>query len=220
MIRSLPSNAQICLLLNKEGESDHLTDIRMEQEQHRTTVSRLWTYAPGTFSFARARNLCDEMATSDWIFWIDCDEMLSPAQHAGIYDSITRVGGGVAGFMAGQASLSLYEKLIGKTDRGTYINIAQCRLYRNHHGFKWEGHAHEQIITSIRRGGYSIIETTLTVIHNGYSGSPESLKGKLRRNTSLIGRWLREHDESHELFSFYSDIWSRDFQALTTLENT
>lgn len=218
MIRSLPANAQICVLFNQEGKEEQLSELEIKTEAQRTLRSKMWTYKAGEFSFAKARNLCDELATKDWIFWIDCDELLAQAQHDGIAEA-TKYGGGVGGFSCGQASYTAYEKLIGN-GASPYINTGQLRLYRNKHGFQWIGHAHEQIATSIKSAGYSVIDTTITIIHNGYSVDESQLISKLERNTSLIGRWLQENiaDQQTDLWKFYRDLYARDIQGLIKME--
>lgn len=217
MMRSLPSNAQVCVLLNEQGTVDSMTDVLVQGNDQRTVRSRKWTYLPKTFSFAEARNRCHDMTTKDWVFWIDCDELLVRDQHDGLLDCINAHGGGIGGFVAGQASLSMYDNLLSSDKEPSYHNIKQVRLYRTNCGFKWEGYAHEQILYSIRDRGYAVIDTTLTVVHNGYSGESSVLLKKLVRNTTLIGRWLYEHDE-HPLYKFYREIYSRDLAGLIQLE--
>ena len=218
MLRSLPKNAEVCILLNKQGREHHVSDVTEHTDEHHTIRSREWTYEKGKFSFAQARNLCGQMATKEWIFWMDCDEYLCEQQHEGIAEATLRHGGGVGGFMAGQASLSCYKKLIGEANENEYFNIGQLRMYRNTPEFYWEGYAHEQIAHTIRGAGYSIVDTTITIAHNGYSGDPEVLKKKLVRNTTLIGRWLAENNEEHGLHTFYRDTYVRDLTALIKME--
>ena len=217
MMRSLPEDAQVCILMNEEGTEESLSELKVQDCPKRTIRSKTWTYAPKTFSFAKARNLCHELATKEWVFWLDCDEVIAHVQHDGIKQATAIHGGGVGGFIAGQASMSVFDKLFGATE-AAYNNIAQLRMYRTNCGFEWEGHAHEQIVPSIRKRGYTIVESTITVIHNGYSGEADVLHKKLQRNTSLIGRWLYEN-EGHELQNFYREIYCRDMQGLINLEN-
>jgi hypothetical protein len=216
MIRSLPANAQICVLFNQAGDEEHLSDVTVKTSNGRTLRSQMWTYKHDQFSFAKARNLSGALATKEWIFWIDCDEVLAQAQHDGIKEATT-VGAGVGGFMCGQASHSMYEKLLN-TGQSGYINTGQCRLYRNRQEMEWIGHAHEQIVPSIRNAGFSIIDSTITVIHNGYSVDQEKLVKKLERNTSLIGRWLHENGSSHDMFKFFRALYARDIQGQINME--
>lgn len=217
MMRSLPNNAQVCVLFNEPTTGEEsLSDVVRKDEDQRSLLSRVWKYPVGKFDFATARNHCHDMATKDWIFWIDCDEMIAHAQHSGIAEA-TNAGNGVGGYICGQASLSNFRRTMegGNAD---YINTAQCRLYRNNYGFKWIGYAHEDIVPSIQDAGYTLIESTITVIHNGYSGDYETLYNKLDRNVSLIGRWLNEHDKQHKQYKQYRDLLCRELNGLIKLE--
>lgn len=216
MMRSLPEDAQVCVLLNQQGEEESIGELKIQDCPKRTIRSKTWTYKPNTFSFSKARNLCHELTTKEWVFWIDCDEVIAHVQHDGIKQATAIHGGGVGGFLAGQASMSMFHKLFG-AEEAEYANIAQLRMYRSNCGFEWEGHAHEQILPSIRKRGYTIVDSTITVIHNGYSGEADVLHAKLERNTSLIGRWLHEN-QGHELQKFYREIYCRDMNALINLE--
>lgn len=216
-LSTLPKNAQVCILLNSEGAEESLSPIDVDTRERQTIRSREWKWKKGQFSFAKARNLCHEMATKDWAFWIDCDELLCEAQHDGIEYATAAHGGGVGGFHCGQASMTRYTTLASGGDP-EYINIKQLRLYRLGCGFAWEGHAHEQIAHSVRGAGYSVVDTTITVIHNGYSQSDAELANRLKRNAKLIGRWLYENDEAHELAAYYRGVYVRELSAIQNLE--
>ena len=213
---SLPDDAQVCILLNEphKGESE-ITELDVALHPKRTVRSRHWKYPAGQFSFAEARNLCGMLATCPWIFWIDCDEMLAHAQHDGIRYATIGHGGGVGGFYAGQASMTRYNQMTG--GECEYVNVKQLRLYRADAGFRWEGYAHEQIAHSVRAGGYTIVDTSIVVIHNGYSADDDALTRKLERNSALIGRWLGEHPK-HELRRYYEDTYLRELSSLRKLE--
>lgn len=214
---TLPKNAQVCLLLNSEGSEESYGPVNVDTRELQTIRSREWKYPKGRFDFAKARNLCHEMATKKWVFWIDCDELLCQAQHDGIQYAVEAHGGGVGGFHCGQASMTRYSQLaLGKDP--DYINIKQLRLYRADCGFTWEGYAHEQIAHSVRRGGYTVVDTTITVVHNGYSQTDAELIARLKRNAKLIGRWLAETPEDHELTKYYQDVYVREIHSLNQLE--
>lgn len=219
-IASLPKTAQVCILLNKEGgpDEDTITPIDVAEHDGRTIRSRLWTYPKGRFDFAAARNLCHTLSTKDWGFWIDADEMLCEAQHDGIAYATAAHGGGVGGFHCAQSSMTRYPQIMEGKDP-EYIAIKQLRLYRLNCGFRWEGYAHEQIAHSVRGAGYSIIDTTITVVHNGYSYSDAELLAKVKRNGRLIGRWLADNTERHSLHAYYTDVYIRELVTIQTLEN-
>lgn len=217
-LRSLPENAQVCILLNREGGDgeDTITPIDVADYGTRTVRSRTWTYPKGQFSFAKARNLAHSLATKAWGFWIDCDELLCHAQHDGIAHAVYSHGGGVGGFNCGQASMTRYPQIVGGGDI-EYINVKQLRLYRLDCGFAWEGYAHEQISHTVRGGSYAIIDTSITVVHQGYSYDNDQLKAKVKRNAALIGRWLNDHP-THDLRAYYDDVYVRELITIQQLE--
>jgi len=214
---SLPESAQVCILLNAPGNADEdtITPVDVAYHEGRTVRSRKWTYPKDKFSFATARNYAGQMATCDWIFWIDCDELLAYAQHDGIRYAAFGHGPGVGGFYAAQSSMTRYDQMTG--GQCEYIAIKQLRMYRNHPALKWEGHAHEQIAQSVHDAGYSIVDTSIVVIHNGYSLDDGTLKRKLERNAALIGRWLGEFP-THTLRRYYEDVYCREIVSLRKLE--
>jgi hypothetical protein len=214
---SLPNNAQVCILLNEphKGEGE-ITEVDVALHPQRTVRSQLWKYPAGKFSFAMARNLCQAMATCEWIFWIDCDEMLAHAQHDGINYAAYGHGAGVGGFYAAQAHMTRYPQMLGGDCE--YASVKQLRLYRNVPALRWEGYAHEQIAHAVRGAGYSIVDTSLVVIHNGYSEDDGALIRKLERNATLIGRWLGDHPK-HELRRYYEDVYVREISSLRQLES-
>lgn len=218
-IASLPKNAEICVLLNKPGDASTITPESSSYEDGRLLRWQQWTFERERFSFAEARNLCGRMATKDWIFWVDADEFLCEAQHDGIRFAAESHGGGVGGFRAGQAAMSRFPKMVGEAEN-EYINMRQLRMYRNGCGFWWEGYAHEQIEPSIHAGGYTVVDTSIIVVHNGYSVDDATLTAKLERNSTLIGRWIADNNAGHPLATFYKGLLCRDLSAQLKLKGT
>lgn len=213
-VESLPINSEVCVLLNRTGETDKLTDVEYQFVNGRKIVIREWVHTD--FSFAKARNLCHDIATNDWVMWIDCDEVLAEAQHEGIGDIPALMQGGVGGIMCGQASMTHTNKVLsgGTDDDIEYHNIMQCRIYRRSTGALWEGRCHEQIAQSIQDAGYSVRHSTITVIHNGYSVDKVSLQNKLRRNVKLLTLEMAERGYNDSTLSkYYAVVLSRELSA-------
>lgn len=220
MMRTLPSNSEVCILVNEEGDTDSLSEVDVKTTNTMVVRSRKWVYPRGEFSFAKARNYADEMATNDWVFWMDCDERLPEFQHEGIQAAATIFGGGIGGVMAGQASLSTanIEMANDQEHLGDYINIRQCRMYRRSTGARWVGRCHEQIYDSIREAGYTVRASTITIVHNGYSISRDSLLAKIKRNVALLCRTCYEFGSAHRLSGYYRACLHRELSALKLLE--
>ena len=221
MLRTLPPNAEVCVLVNGEGDEESLTDELVQTTGTMVMRSRRWTYKRGEFSFAKARNLAHEMATHDWVFWIDCDERLPEFQHHGIREACN-FGGGIGGIMAGQASLSTVRIHLGQDNEGIgdYVNIRQLRMYRRSTGALWVGHCHEQIYPSIVKAGYTVKASTITIVHNGYSGDAASISAKIRRNVALLCRTCHELGMNHEQAPFFYACLHRELNALKSMDTT
>lgn len=218
-LASLPGDCEVCVLLNAPGDASTITPESSSYENGRLMRWTQWTFERERFSFAEARNLCGRMATKDWIFWIDADEFLCEAQHDGIRFAAESHGGGVGGFRAGQAAMSRFPNLVGEGDNEFHC-MKQLRMYRNGCGFWWEGYAHEQIEPSIRGGGYTVVDTSIIVVHNGYSLDDATLAAKLERNTTLIGRWIADNNAGHPLATFYKGLLCRDLTAQLKMKGT
>jgi hypothetical protein len=215
LLRSIPTDAEVCVLVNREakaGEAVGLGPIK----QHDCAIdlkTREWLYEPGTFCFATARNHAQDMANHDWVFWLDCDEVLVHSQHVGIRDLARELPKGFGGVVAGQASLSDYGEE-EKNAIGNYVNIGQVRMYRKSTGARWYGRCHEQIAESITSSGYALKRTDITVVHSGYVLSKDALTRKLRRNTWLLALQFVEMGMNHPLAPSYLEMLVRDAGGL------
>lgn len=216
-IGSLPNNAEVCILTNSRGDDNTITNVSESVGDRQIIRSRHWTCPENQFSFATARNYAQMMATKEWLFWIDCDELLAHAQHDGIAHAAISAGPGVGGYYAGQLSLSRFATIL-EQGAGEYHAEKQLRLYRKHPGVYWEGHAHEQIAHRIRACGYTVVESSIGIIHNGYSLDDATLVSKVKRNYTLIGRWMHENGDTHELSRYYRETLGRDLSAYNLLE--
>jgi len=216
LLRSLPPDSEVCVLVNrpaKKGEPLGLGPI----VQHDAAIdlkTREWVYAEGEFCFATARNHAHDMANHDWVFWMDCDEVLCHSQHMGIRDLARTLPAGFGGVVAGQASLSDYGEDDPKDPIGHYVNIGQVRMYRKSTGAKWFGRCHEQIAESITSRGYTLKKTDITIVHSGYVLSKDALVRKLKRNTVLLARQFVEMGMNHPLAASYLEMLVRDASGL------
>jgi hypothetical protein len=220
LLRSLPPDAEVCLLYNrpaKAGEQPHLGEVK----QHNAAIdlkSREWVYEQGEFSFATARNHAHDMAHHDWIFWIDCDEVLVHSQHIGIRDLAVGLPKGYGGVWGAQASMTDYGgNAANPQSMPNYINIGQVRMYRKSTGARWFGRCHEQIAQSILDGGYAIKATDITVVHSGYVLTRTAMIAKLRRNVALLARQYVEMGINHPLAASYLEMLVRDGEGLIKL---
>lgn len=211
LMSSLPVDAEVNVLLNEPGAEDDLSEIA-ELSEYPRLRTRTWTYKQGEFSFAEARNHAHDMASHDWIMWMDCDERANPAQHRDIRHLVEALPKGFGGIMAMQASMrTVGEHFTGRAnERGDYEAIGQCRLYRKSTGAKWFGRCHEQIADMVEQEGYRLLPTDITITHSGYILSKADLISKLERNSNLLLRQTAEMGEDHPMYRAYCEFLTRD----------
>jgi len=223
LLRTLPIDAEVNVLLNSEGAEESLSEIT-NLSDYPYLRTRTWAYTKDNFSFADARNHASDMATHDWVMWVDCDERLNPAQHADIRNLAEVLPKGFGGIMAMQVSLQTFqEHFEGHADpRGQYGAIGQCRLYRRSTGARWFGRCHEQIADMIEHEGYRLLPTDITITHSGYIVTREELIKKLERNSNLLLRQTFEMGSEHPMYQAYCEFLTRDMSGwlqLLTKEN-
>lgn len=216
MLQSLPHGCEVVILWNEHGP-DHEVKIR-ESKLDTTKLPfdlREYRVEWERFSFADMRNLCGQLCTRSWIFWIDCDDTLLTFQHDFFTDTLPDYPAGVAGIKAGIVGVQPNHELSRAGEVMQRFHGEQVRLYRNRYGLQWKGHAHEQIGWSIQRAGYMLIDSGLMVIHRGYGmQSMEGMARKIRRNVELLSRQLaEEHNEPDERYLF-ENVLARDAGTL------
>lgn len=214
MLSTLPRGAEVCILHNKQGNEESLSEMEVTQHGTITVMLRRWTYV-GDFHFAQARNLCDEMATNDWVMWVDTDDRLNACQHELMRSFATKCGPGYGGAWAGVAS---YENSFDGHTKGRVTGAYQLRFYRKSIGARWEGRVHEQIHPAIQQLGYATSETSVMVLHTGYVGTPEQKIAKLERNFKLLTKQVAEGASSPFLQEFFEGALKDTAAQLLTVQ--
>ena len=163
------------------GSVDATIDIARE---HGARVdARGWTG-----SFAEARNTALDMATGEWILYIDADERLAPTDRATIEALLTDA--------EEVAFRLLLQPQAGMTPYREY------RLWRNDPRIRFEGVMHEKVVPAIHAiaeaDGRPIGTCDLLLRHIGYDGDQTR---KHRRNLSLLRRQLAA--EPDNLFNLH-----------------
>ena len=218
MIETLPSNCEVCVLSNGQGETDSVSEIETIRDGTRTIRSMKWVYS-GSFHFGHARNLADSMATNDWRFWIDSDDRLAHCQHGIIARVANEAPPGIGGAFAGVVS---YEPdHAGKTHKniGGVTCDYQLRMYRGSCGGQWIGRVHEQIYPSLQGLGWGTVPTNVIVIHEGYNAPLAKRMEKMERNVELL---LLEVSENQDpaMRSFYANALRDSMNAMTEMQLT
>ncbi|WP_187820784.1 glycosyltransferase [Pasteuria penetrans] len=182
---------------------------------------------PWRNDFSRARNLAKENATSDWIMWLDADEILDKAAHTELRKKMDR------GLQTHKNLEGIYLKILNylnsvdeeeKETEHILIN-SSLRMVKNRPQYRFVGRVHEQILPSITTGNPEVVigEIDVKIHHRGYLYSRINDKAKIERNKKLIQISLQE--EPHNAFHWYNlgveFFRNREFaEALVTFQKS
>jgi glycosyltransferase involved in cell wall biosynthesis len=154
------------------GSSDRTIEIA--KSFGATVIEREWTG-----SFSDARNVSFDAATSDWIMYLDADEVI-------FREDLDKLRA-LTGRTWREAFYLVETNYTGEEGDGMALTHNALRVFRNRPEYRFEGRLHEQIAQHLP--GYlpeRIEHTTVRVEHYGYLGSVRSAKEKSRRNIELL----------------------------------
>lgn len=162
--------------------------------------ARVYEYA-WEDNFSRSRNRGLEHVTAEWILILDADENISREDWMQIralieHDDVLAYAVQVKNYHA--------------TDDLTAFDLmTSYRLFRNHHGIRYEGAVHNQLAGAIERAagecGLRVEEAPVVVHHYGYALGPEAMRVKRERIYRMVRRAVEEHPgDSFYLFHMLS----------------
>src|SRR3954462_463790 len=150
-------------------------------------------------SFSDARNVSLEGATSDWVIYLDADEVLveedAPRLHA------------LTGRIWREAFALVETNYTGDVEDGTAMTHNALRMWRHRPHYRFKGRLHEQMAYALP--GYlteRIEYTQLRIEHYGYLGVVRDAKDKSRRNLDLLLQQVAEgHESAFQRFNLGSE---------------
>jgi tetratricopeptide (TPR) repeat protein len=135
-----------------------------------------------TGSFSEARNTSFEHATTDWIIYLDADEVL-------VADDVARLRSltGRVWREAFYLALTSFTGETGETGDAGAVTNSVLRVFRNRPDYRFAGRLHEQIAHNLPAYAAGRIEqSSVRVDHYGYLGAVRDAKEKSRRNLELL----------------------------------
>jgi glycosyltransferase involved in cell wall biosynthesis len=145
-----------------------------------TVIEREWTG-----SFSDARNVSFDAASSDWVMYLDADEVV-------VREDAEKLRA-LTGRVWREAFYLTETNYTGEQGDGTALTHNALRIFRNRPEYRFDGRLHEQIAQKLP--GYlpeRIESTTLRIEHFGYLGSVRSSKEKSQRNIELLRAQMAE----------------------------
>ena len=135
---------------------------------------------PWTGSFSEARNTSFDAATSDWIIYLDADEIL-------VEQDVARLRA-LSGKVWREAMYITLTNYVGELEERNAVVTSALRIFRNRPHYRFEGRIHEQIGQNLPTGSPGRIAQAPEVRaeHFGYLGETREAKQKSTRNLGLL----------------------------------
>ena len=133
---------------------------------------------PWCDDFAAARNVALDKASGEWIFWLDADDRVSPANVQALRELFQTLGA---------EPRACVMNTICHTDPKQQDSrlIKHVRLFRRHAQARWTGRVHEQIFTQLARLNYPVQWCDIDIDHLGYVDEA-TMRRKQNRNLRLL----------------------------------
>jgi len=131
--------------------------------------------------FAAARNASLDLATSDWVMWLDADDYVPPTEWPKLqelkYQPLDRA------FM-----------FLLKNEGAVFESCWQTRMFPRHPKLRFRFPVHEQISPAVSQLGLQVKTTNVTIVHAGYE-TKEVVLAKKEKYLRMLVRHLEQHPE-------------------------
>ena len=191
-----------CLIVKDGGEAlerclasvaaiaDEIVVVDTGSKDDSIRVAETYGARIGSFAwiddFAAARNASLELATGDWILWMDADDYLLPAD-AGKVERAKRL----------KPDRGLYATLVNEGGEDL-SRFRQIKMFPNLPEIRFERPVHETVVPSLERLGLPIVPTDAEVRHTGYADKSEKMR-KQRYYLSLMLKWLEDVPDDFDI---------------------
>lgn len=157
--------------------------------------------------FSAAKNFALEKCTGDWIFFLDADEYLEPADPKQIKKALQNA--------TAQRANSISCTLVNLSDTMEELDQAVLiRILKNEPGLHYYYPIHEQILFPSGLKTCNAAEL-LTIKHTGYTREAIINKDKTRRNLEIINHYLAQNPNDYVMISYLADEYRsvQDYRA-------
>ena len=154
---------------------------------------------PWNGSFADARNVSLEAATSDWLMYLDAGEHMIPEDAAALRGLLSRTWR--------EAFYLVETNYTGGDESGNAVTHHALRVWRNRPAYRFEGRIHEQKSHTMPTYLAERFETSnVRIRHYGYLLSRIASKDKSRRNIELLEIEARENPSPFNDYNLGSEF--------------
>jgi glycosyltransferase involved in cell wall biosynthesis/thioredoxin-like negative regulator of GroEL len=134
--------------------------------------------------FSAARNVGLDAATSDWLMYLDADEVLVEGEGPRLRELL--------GHTWREGIFLTESNHVGELQDGVAVQHSALRLFRNRPAYRFEGRVHEQFAHKLPALAERVEYTQVRIEHFGYLGAVRDAKEKSRRNLELLERQIAE----------------------------
>jgi glycosyltransferase involved in cell wall biosynthesis/Flp pilus assembly protein TadD len=169
------------LIVVDTGSTDRTPDIAA---RHGAQVYRF----PWCDDFAAARNESLRHAHGKWLFWMDSDDTVDPANGSKLREfGRARHRDKTLGFVM--------QVHCPGDDANDITVVDHVKMFRNLPELRFEGRIHEQVLPAIRRLGGEVEFTDIFVVHSGADRTAAGRQRKLQRDLHILRLDLRDRPD-------------------------
>lgn len=169
------------LIIVDTGSTDRTKEIAAAFKDKHGRWSRVFGF-DWCDDFAAARNGSVQVATSDWVFWMDADDLI-PSKHKEDLRELFAGLNSPAFYLMGTVS-AMDEKADGFTwEHGGFRVRLAPRLH-----CRWAGRLHEQIDSQT---SLPCVKSEINLLHKGYLFGTNST-AKNERNLRIASQWVAD----------------------------
>jgi len=171
------------------GAADELVVVDTGSTDRTVEIARGFGAVLGHFTwrddFAAARNAALDLATGDWVLWLDADDYLAPADLAQVR--------------------ALKEQPPDRAFSFTLVNegndrtsFHQVKMFPRHPLVRFERPVHEHVLAGLRRAGVPLRVAPVAVRHTGYD-QPDAVARKKKYYLRLMEDWLERSPQDWDI---------------------
>lgn len=150
--------------------------------------------------FSAAKNYAIDLASGEWIAFLDADEYLSNEEAAKLPEFLTKVGRRFYGIAMSWLQMEDTGRIMAG---GT-----QIRVFRNTPKLRYRNRVHETL--SVDGSPLPVVDacSQFSIFHTGYGEMADGQGQKGRRNIPIILKELEEKPDNYDMMGYLADSYS------------